>query len=264
MAKRYLLCPMLLAIGLRSPLVGSDEANDRHALEQQLAAVIRWEVLWDDSPAGFHPNDGKAGFALALSSNSLSYCSHDVGACARYRIDPNRNWGRNASTKCDGGQSDEQALLSFLGFGLPQEKLGPGSRPGPTLGPGGLTGHLTPGSPVFWTAAIGLGSRDEIVQQYRQIHPQAIDGLEEWIRASVTREAGIGSITVACFAPTDPMVYYYVDRPTKGSVEMAVYWNSERQQWAVASSLERSQGPQRFEETHRIIDSVPCATLRFE
>ena len=265
MVKGGLFCLMVLAGGLGVPQARSDEAGDRHRSEQQLAAVVRWEVLWDDLPAGFRtPSDGRADLALGLDSNSLSYCSHKIGVCARYRTDANRNWERDASAKCDGGQSDEQALLFFVGGSLRQGNPETGSRARPTLGPGGLGGLPSRGSPVIWTATIRLGSRDETVQRYRLMHPQAIEGLKQWIRASAARDAGIGSVTIACFAPSDPMVYYYVDRALKGPVEMAVYWDRERQQWAVASSLERTQGPRRFDETRRLIESIPCATLKLE
>jgi hypothetical protein len=43
---------------------------------------------------------------------------------------------------------------------------------------------------------------------------------------------------------------------------MAVFWDRDRQERSVASSLDRTQGPERFEEMHRIIDSIPCSTIR--
>lgn len=136
----------------------------------------------------------------------------------RYRIDPNRNWERDAIGNCNGNQSDEEALAAFIGdsvrstaIAVPQRKIALG-------GAGGLTGSPTPGSGIRWPTAVNLGTREEIVQQYKQMHPAEIENLTRWIRSSMNQTAGRTTITIACFAPTDPMVYYYVDRPAKESV----------------------------------------------
>jgi hypothetical protein len=50
-----------------------------------------------------------------------------------------------------------------------------------------------------WTAKISLGSRAEIVRQYRQMHPAEIDGLKKWIGASDPQNTGVKSIAIACF-----------------------------------------------------------------
>jgi hypothetical protein len=247
----------ILAVGLHGQVARADDPTLR-PLEQQLTAVLQWEILWNDSPTGFRiPPKGSARFALHWTSNSLSYCSRDVGVCARYRIEPHRNWEGTASGKPDGSQSDQDALVVFDGTNVrkPAGRLAIG-------GPGGLTGHPTPGSGTLWTTTINLGSREEIIRQYRQMHPAEIEGLKTQIRAPTTQGTETKSITIACFASSDPMVYYYVDRPVTGSVVMAVFWDREMQKWVVASSLEPSQNPEKFEEMHRIIESVACSTIR--
>src|SRR5260370_40668377 len=94
------------------------------------------------------------------------------------------------------------------------------------------------------------------------MRPQGIGALEAWIRGQRTRNSEVKSITIACFAPSDPIVYYFVDRPATGSVVMSAYWDRERKQWFVAASLERSQGPERFEQMRRTIESAPWSALQ--
>jgi hypothetical protein len=228
-------------------------------------AVLKWEILWDGAPVGFViPSGEQARFSLDSKPGFLSYCSRDVGVCARYRIDPDRNWERDRSAKCDGAQTDEDALLGFIGEISGKPAVSRGHRQKPTVGRGGLTGAPTPASGITWATTLSVRSRDEIVRQYKQMRPPDLGGLEDWIRTSGTPDSETRSIRIACFAPTDPMVYYYVDRSGREPIEMAAYWDKERQEWVVASSLERSQGSQRFEETRRIIDSIPCATIRLK
>jgi hypothetical protein len=259
-----LLLSAILAVGLRGQVGRSEDASLRR-FEQQLAAVLRWEILWNDSPTGFHvsPN-GSATFALHSSPNALSYCSRDVGVCARYKIGPTRNWELVASDRCDGGQSNQDALLAFDGENVERPVAKAASRPRHVFGPGGLTGSPMPGFGVLWAATIRLASREETVRQYRQMRPAEIEGLKEWILASRKKDAGVKSITIACFAPSDPMVYYYVDGPGKEAGVLAVFWNREREEWIVAAALERSQNPGRFEEMHRITDSIACSTIKLE
>jgi hypothetical protein len=151
------------------------------------------------------------------------------------------------------------ALQAFDGMNVrrPTAKLAMG-------GPGGLTGSLTPGAGIVWTTTINLARREEIIRQYRQMRPAEIEGLKEWIRSPTTQGTEVQSVTIACFAPSDPMVYYYVDGSASGPVVMAVFWDKEQQRWVVASSLERSQGSEKFEEMHRIIESVACSTVSVE
>lgn len=258
---RKLIFTMVIATGLGPEVVRADDTTSLRSLEQQLAAVLRWEILWNDSPAGFQiPTGGSAKFVLHWRPDTLSYCSHEVGVCARYKIDSQRNWEGVANGKRDGTQSDQNALLAFDGDSIANMT----SKSNLTLGPGGLTGSPAPASGIVWGATIGVPRREEIVQQYRQMHPAEIEGLKAWIVSSITQGAGVKSVTIACFAPSDPLVYYYIDRPTNESVVMAAYWNKERQGWVVASSLRRNQGSERFEQMHRVIESVACSNFAVE
>jgi hypothetical protein len=255
---------MGVVIGLNSQIGRSDGSKDRHEAEQQLLAVLQWEVLWRDSPEGFRvPENGTARLAMALGSGWVSYCSRDIGVCARYKTDSNRGWERVVGERYAIGASDEAALLSFVSRGSKHEISDVVPKSGQTLGPGGLTGHLGPEGAPIWTTTLRLGNRAEIIQQYRQIHPQALEGLKNWILGATPQKAAMKSITIACFAPTDPMVYYYIDRPPREPLIMAVIWDKDRQFWAVASSRSPSQGVSGFREMRETIESVACLSLRF-
>lgn len=261
MTRRLILGAILTAV-LHGQTAGADDPSIR-ATERTLVAVLQWEILWNDSPKGFRlPNDGSITLAMHAAPGSVSYCSHQAGVCVTYRTSDYRNWEGSSSARCDDNRSDQDALLAFIG----KEPVTPGGgqKTPLVLGRGGLSGSPESSSGIIWTTTISLGSREDTVRQYRQMHPQEIEGLQSWIRTATTRDSGVKSITIACFALSDPMVYYYVDRPTKGSVVMAVFWDRERREWVVASSLERSQGPQRLDEMRRIIESVACSTLNFE
>jgi len=45
---------------------------------------------------------------------------------------------------------------------------------------------------------------------------------------------------------------------------MAVFWDKDQETWIVAGSLEQSQGPEKLEEMHRIVESVACSTTTFQ
>ena len=188
-------------------------------IEQELTAVLRWEALWNDLPVSFQiPPNGQARLALNSNAKSLSYCSRDVGVCARYRIDPNRNWEREGSATFDGKHSDEDRLLGFVGESVRKPGINAGSKQ-LALGGGGLRGLPAASSGMTWTTMISLGQREEIIAQYKQMRPAEIGSLKRWIRASGARNAERATVTIACFAPTDPMVYYFVERAKEAVIQ---------------------------------------------
>ncbi len=190
MTRELVLCCFILT----APLCGQGRPYDDPGLrrfERELEAVLRWEILWNDSPAGFVAPPGRqARFALNKRGNSLSYCSHDVGVCVRYRIDPNRNWEGETSTKCDGSESDEDAVLAFIGVGAKEPGSAAGSRRMPELGSGGLTGAPSSSAGVTWTATLNPGGREEIVRRYRQLRPPEIEGIRQ-TNPILDRRAGL-------------------------------------------------------------------------
>jgi hypothetical protein len=123
----------------------------------------------------------------------------------------------------------------------------------------------------MWTSKIAVGSRSEIVTKYRQMHPAQMSNLEKWLRSQTAGDSELKSITIACFSPTDPMIYYFADRPTKGPVErptdapiiISAFWRLDQpEEWVAAGYSQRWQNPKRFDESRRIIESIPCMTLK--
>jgi hypothetical protein len=225
--------------------------------------VLRWEILWNDPPDGFrNPDPKSAVFALHATADSLSYCSHDIRVCARYRVLPNRNWMREKSTTCQDERSDVEALVAFLGKS--EAKTGRLDHSPRTVGgPGGLTGSPTPGE-ILWTTTLNLGSRAEIVSQYKRMHPNQIHDLEHWLRGSMTRSGGIKQAVIGCFSPSDPLIYVYVERLLKGPYALAIFWDREREQWVIGYVFEGPQHRGTIEDLHRVVESVACSTLNLD
>ncbi len=260
MIHRGLMLAVIL-IGLQ-PLVAADVSNTQ-GFEQELTAVLRAEILWNDTPRVFRvPAAGSASMAINAMPEAVSYCSHDLGTCARYSVLGFRNWLRLNSAPCEGQNSDLDALVAFLGKGSVKQS-GDSARP-TVLGRGGLAGSPAPGFGISWTTKIALGSRAEIVKEYQQMHPSDIEGLKSWLRSPTTTHTGVRAMTIACYSPFDPLVYYYVDRSAGAPVILAVFWDKDRQEWVIAASFERSQAPEKFDEMRRTIESVPCSTVTFQ
>lgn len=258
MIRRALICTALTAALWAQPRVADDPTMK--TTEQTLAAVIRWEVLWNDSPKGFRvPSGGSLALAIYALPDSVSYCSRQAGVCATYRVTNFRNWEGITSASPDPNSTDLDALLAFLG----KEPRKSRCRASVVLGRD-LGGLLSPESGLMWSANVNVGTRAEIIQDYQQMHPAQIEDLKSWLFSDASPDANVRVATIACFSPTDPMVYYLV-APSAGSPQiMAVFWDKERREWVVASSAERDQGPERFDETRRTIESIKCSivTLR--
>ncbi len=274
---------IVVTSALHAQTAGAGNPSVR-STEQTLAAVLRWEILWNDSPKGFRlPPNGSFAVAIHAASGSVSYCSHQAGVCATYRTRDDRNWEGTEQALCDDNRSDLEAVLAFIQNEsvMTARKETTTDHTPPATGARGFSGFparksvVTPtaGSEATWTTKITVGSRAEVVTKYRQMHPPGMADLEKWLRPQLVLDSELKSITVACFAPTDPMVYYYADRPTKGPAErptaaptiIAVFWRLDQpEEWVVAGYSQRWQNPQRFDETRRILESVACSTLNFK
>lgn len=261
---RALTLGIILTAVLQAQTAGPpDDPNTRYirSVERTLTAVLKWEILWNDSPKGFRlPGDGSIALAIHAASGSVSYCSHQAGVCVTYRTEDDRNWEGTGQAPCDDNRSDVDAVLAFIG------------KEPPATGTRSFSGIPAAGSGVAWATKITLGSRAEIVSKYQQMHPPGMSSLQDWIHTQGSL-SGVESITIACFAPTDPMVYYYVERPITGPPErptaaptiMAVFWRLDRpEEWVVAGYSQQWQNPQRFDEMRRTIESISCSTLRFK
>jgi len=274
---------IILTAVLHAQTGGAGDPSVR-STERTLAAVLQWEILWNDSPKGFRlPPDGSFAVAIHAASGSVSYCSQQAGVCVTYRTGYDRNWEATEQALCDDSRSDLEAVLAFI---QKDSVTSVGKEPTtdhapPAAGARGFSGFPAPdsevtptaGSAVTWTTKITLGSRREIVMKYRRMRPPGMADLEKWLRSQIAGDSEPKSITIACFAATDPMVYYYVDRPTKGPVErpsaaptiMAVFWRLDQpKDWVVAGYSQRWQNPRKFDKTRRTIESVACSTLSFK
>lgn len=228
--------------------------------ERELAACLRWEILWNDAPLGFRvPEGGTARLAAYQTGDNFWYCSRDLRVCAQYRLDERQLGQRINSIKCSGEQDDMSSVLKFAGQ-PPNQPLTSGQR----------VGGLASSSGILWTPTLELNTREAMVKQYKQLRPTELEGLRDWLRTS-HQNTGYRSITIACFASSDPEVYIYGDRPAerRGPIVFSVFWDKEREEWLeawileVAVLRERGQGTERFEELKAMIQAIACDTIRF-
>jgi hypothetical protein len=254
--------PLLVAtIALTGQPTFADEIQLRKAA-QQLSAILEWEILWDESPEGFHrPNGGSAKLAIQLTADSLTYCSHDLGACVAYAILDYRNWLGVRSAKCDDTHSDLDALLAFIGNGPRNRANSQSTGATKGLADGRTMVGLSPtGSGIIWTTTVSLGSRDEIAQRYRRMNPDGIQSLRKWAANGVA--PGIKAITIPCFAPSDPIVYVSFDWQADPPTAIAVFWNKESETWIDAASFVGPENRETIERIRSVIDEIACATIK--
>ena len=254
----------LVLLGILFGLSGycAEESDAGVRTSDTLAAVLQWEILWGEYPNDFRvPTGGTVEVAIYSSTNALSYCSEDLGVCVEYRIQDNRNWLGTKAAKYDHSMNDLDAVLKFAGMPAP---ITGDKRPVPlTLGaPNGLGGLPSPGGSA-WRATLKIKARDQIVREYRQLHPEPIRSLEQWLRQT-TSGVGYKSMTIACFAPSDPEIFVYGDRPKRGGpVVFSVIWDRESQEWLEASLIQGADRLADINKLRSIIEAIPCATLKF-
>ena len=58
-----------------------------------------------------------------------------------------------------------------------------------------------------------IGTRAEIVQHYRGLHPADLDALKSWL---VRQRLEASAAKIACYEQSDPETYIYGDRSAKG------------------------------------------------
>lgn len=222
--------------------------------ERELAARLRYDILWNEAPPGFRLPEGEtAQLAAYQTGDTFWYCSRDLGVCVKYSLEDRRLGQRIGQRTCDGEQDDMSSVLKFAGQS-PKRPLPPE-----------ISTHRLP-QPVgtLWTLTVELSSREETVRQYKQLRPPELKGLRDWLRTDL-RGTGYRSITIACFAPMDPTVFIYGDRPPErgGPIVFQVFWNMEREEWVEAGMLEQVQGPKKFEELKATVQAIACNTIRF-
>lgn len=162
---RWLLSA-ILAGTVCAQIAGPQDAGPRK-IEGELAAVLKWQILWRAAPAGFRvPRDEPVSMALHLRPHYLSYCSHQLGVCERFMIGTSRNWRGVANATRGGSESDEVAVLRFDGQdNLAAQKSSPPESI--AMGPGGVSGSFSPTAGILWVARMSLATRAEIIREYR-------------------------------------------------------------------------------------------------
>jgi hypothetical protein len=249
---------------LVAPSCTADDREER--INRELAAVLKWEVLWGGLPDGFHlPAGGAARLAVRLADGTVSYCSHDLGICESYGVSDTRNWPELASGQCTGGMSDRDSLRAFS----PRPQMvtvgpqGPPASSGSAIAglPTPRSGQPAAGLDLIWSATVSLGSRSDIVQQYRRLRPVELAGLRSWI----TKQSGVhgSEVTIACFAPTDPEVYLSITTPPLGHEIEILFWNKLAQTWQSATGNGPPVDPESVEDMFKIVESIPCARITF-
>lgn len=226
---------------------------------QELAAVLKWEVLWGQIPSGFEiPTNGRVHVAIRSQAGSVSYCSHDLRVCESYRTYDFRNWKEVRTSTCTDSASDEQLTILFTSDSATTP---PNGQTRYELGTGGLSGGLMGHSGLVWSAYIQLPQLRQIVREYKRKHPEQIGSLKHWIQMTTPPSAGYNAITIACFASSDPIVHLYGERRVNGPILLSVFWDGEAREWRLAGMLEARQDPKRVEESRRTVESVACSKV---
>ena len=153
--------------------------------------------------------------AITLKEKSLYFCSYDFGTCREYRITDNNIGELIANQRLDGRGMDESALGSFVRTG-------------------GEKNDRTAAPEWTWHATLKVGTRIDIINHYKGLHPERLEDLRRWLAQDLKDGRNYRSITIACFTPSDPTVFVYGDRASLGPIVFEVRRDEERR-WSVAT-----------------------------
>jgi hypothetical protein len=273
MMHKDILLALLLTPGLLGPTV-SEKPDDFRRFERELTDVLRWEIMWSEAnqPRIKLRLQGPATLAIYLTPKALFYCSHDLNKCTGYLVEPSRLVYPFKEASCDTdaspckqGQTDSESLKAFVLQRDPILESNEGA---------GAMGY-TPGWTVAdkstkvstWTTRVNLGTKSEIVEYYRQLRPAELDSLKEWF--ADLGGAGYRSVTIPCFAFSDPEIYVYGDRAELGPIIIDVKWQPEGERWEEAGMIPflwrapTVQEQRAIEGYRKTIESIKCATVEF-
>jgi hypothetical protein len=254
---------LFLMVGVSSSAYQADPGTKR--LETELVQRLKWESLWADSGVNLRstPN-GSATLSIYVTGSSLSFCSHDLGICESYQKTGLQLGQSVKAVKCDeaspcGGANgaDDKALRAFVQQSPIPSRSNTAKRIFNTETPHGLAGAMT------WSTTVHLGFPTQIVGAYRTSRPAQMDALRSWLLES-HKGSGYASITVACFLPSDPLVFLYGNRPGKGPIIFEAYWNTETEQWKEAGFLDRPEDRKQIEQLKAKIELLSCAKVNFK
>ena len=229
--------------------------------ERDLRARLEWEILWAQTPRGFHlPEGGSASVAVYSTTSSLAYCSRALGTCAEYRVIAFQ-LGWPFRTMRVAAQTDDMEALRVFSKTDDQPRSAASGAPDRGISFGQRRGLLAPGG-MLWSTTVAL-DRGQIIGAYRAMRPEGLAGLKAWLLATMPPTAGYREISIPCFSSKDPEVYLFGDRPDKGPIVFAVQWDRETEEWrdgGVRGPEDRSQ----IAAMKSTIDSIVCATVKFE
>lgn len=157
--------------------------------------------------------------------------------------------------------NDIESVLAFAGANR-QAPAAQKTTERPLFG-GTISGTLGSPGAIIWTATIKLDNRAETLKYYQQLRPAELDGLREWLRTHL-RGAGYKSVTIPCFASSDPKIYVYGDRPERGPIVFSVFWDEESEEWVEAGRLDRMEDRAQIDKLKSLIEPIACSTIRFD
>jgi len=237
-------------------------------LMRELQSRLRYELVWQGSWIPVRaPLGGSATLFVHMTSDRIAYCSLDLGNCAQYFVVDGHLDQRIKEARC----SHDTALCgpggigikSVFAFSAKANTASAGLPKLPGIFGGGLAGVPQPGGGFLWESRIVIENREAVLEWYRHTRSERFDGLLAHLRERL-RDSDYRSVTVACFATSDPDVHIYGDRRKAGPIAFSLTWNDEREEWLHVGMVEQSQSKAAFEQLRKTIDSIACATISFE
>jgi hypothetical protein len=224
--------------------------------EQEIAGKVRWRILWDRWPTGFRVSGREARIAVALTSESIYFCSRNLHGCMQYEIRFG-HVGRPLRAKAlDGQTSDMDAVIQWM------RENGEAVLPPPGPGAPRVLRGVGTSSPLFWTMDVKLPTQTELIEEYKQLRttPELAD-LRAWLVAE-HRNTDYKSITIACFAPTDDSVFVYGERKTLGPIMLSLF-NDIELGWTVAAFSDRPEEAKYIASMRDRIQKMECGRITF-
>lgn len=225
--------------------------------EQEITGKLRWHVMWDLWPAGFRVSGRDAKIAIAVTPQSMYFCSRNLHGCMQYEIRLG-HIGRDLRAKVLEGQTSEtDAVLQWM------RENGEAVLPQPAAGsPRILGGVATSSNFTLWTMDVKLPTQTELIEEYKQLRttPELAD-LRAWL-VSEYRNTDYKSITIACFAPTDDFVFVYGERKTLGPIMLSLF-NDIELGWTVAAFSDRPEEAKYIAAMRDRIQKIECGRITF-
>jgi hypothetical protein len=224
--------------------------------ERELAARVRWEILWGETPEPYHSKSQIVRLTVYQTGDALWYCSRDLNACAQYKLQDKRLSYKVKSIKYEDGQDEIDSVLKFAGELARKPSFSTDTPLGVDLSSSG----------TLWVPLLKIGSRKEIVTEYKKMHPARLIELRNELQ-KIPQNAGYSSITIARFDPLYERTFTYGSRPKEhgGPIICQYFWDEELEEWRFAAMLElyKTRDRKRFEDIKNIIQSIAFSTIKF-